>query len=438
VSLSVQKGTITSPGSTGNQTYSLPSNFDPKALMLWATYKTAAGLNLIPMWSEGFATYDGATVQQGYNSMVTNNNVGTSEVGGGLNTTACLKGLTCTSTTVATDYEVRFVSFSTGATSNFVLNWFDLPTTASIIIHYLVLGGSDITAARCGQFAIATAVATQNVTVNTGFGKPDLILASIRSAGTAAVGDTAANVSVGLSAGSATQSRQTFYQNNDATTTEIVGEQQTSHFLVSPVTNLSGPDFAATLSAQGSWPTDGFQLSFSDTAAVASPVIYMALKGTFLSSMGTVLSSTSAAVDYNAGFAPTGAIVWGMSWTSTTALITGDAGSTICGSFGIGASDGTNAGYSGIAHNDAESTMIEGASLSTTKGWQTIEPPTVAGNPPTLIGEVDLSFTGNNVRFTWSDPDTLATREINVLALGGAPAAAQVIPNVVMAPPMAV
>ena len=66
MALNVQVGTITQPGGTGNQTYDLPANFDPKALILWTAPVNERGSNTAANAGLclGFATYRGGAVQQ--------------------------------------------------------------------------------------------------------------------------------------------------------------------------------------------------------------------------------------------------------------------------------------------------------------------------------------------------------------------------------------
>jgi hypothetical protein len=182
--LNVLKGTITSPAAVGNQTYSLPANFDPKAILLWTTGQTADGVtNASALFSIGAATYDGAAAQQWYNTVWSMDNSATSQTCRGTGVTACLKGYSgYVTTTVTVDFIVAFVNFVTGASSSFTLNWSDLPATPGVLVHYMVLGGADITKARCGSTTITTA-ATLAVTVATGWGQPALLLFSSTRAG---------------------------------------------------------------------------------------------------------------------------------------------------------------------------------------------------------------------------------------------------------------
>jgi hypothetical protein len=176
--LNVAKGVLTAPAATGSQTISLASNFDPRAIILWATYETAdtagaTGTNGDGMLAIGCATYDGGTVQQWFASTFDDDATASAAEQPGFNTTACLSQVTAVGSTV--DFVCTLTSMSTGATSEVILNWTDVPAS-QILVHYLILGGSDLTAARAGSWTAATASATQNITVNTGWGQPDLLM----------------------------------------------------------------------------------------------------------------------------------------------------------------------------------------------------------------------------------------------------------------------
>jgi len=96
MSFVAEKGVITEPTSTGNQTYNLGSAFDgiiPKALILWTTDQTAADTvtDADSIMCMGFGTYRGSVVSQAYLSLWADDTVGTSVTCRGRGTGSIIK-----------------------------------------------------------------------------------------------------------------------------------------------------------------------------------------------------------------------------------------------------------------------------------------------------------------------------------------------------------
>lgn len=414
MALNTEVGTLTAPGGTGNDTITLDAGFDPKAIIMWAGYNTTDGQTNGPgRYSMGFGSYDGATVQQCYYALQSSDALSPSQTGRVSGTTALLIGCTTTAAGAPTvDYEVRLVSMS--ATS-VVVNWFDLPSTASIVVNYLILGGSDISAAYAHAYLLPSSGTTHDVTIAAGWGQPDLLLGAYYHANQNP--DQFFHWSFGA-AKSNTVRRTTTVNEADNVATMALYATQRDAFLTAVNLNSSGALTDINLSAEASWPTDGYQLTFG-VALGQYRVCALALKGTVQSSMGGVSTSTTTngTVDFAAGFTPSAALVWGYNMPTDPTGFSADSGSALLGAFGIGAYDGTNEGFAGWAEDDGAATSNTGNAQSSTKGWQSLDPAASGAAAPTLSGEADLSFSGDNVRFTWTDADTVV-REVNVLALG--------------------
>ena len=153
---------LTQPGATGNQTISLPSNFDPKAVIAWAVVGTADGSAASYAAGYGFGTYRGGAVQQRFASMRSLDAAGTSDCGRGQGKDALLVLMTNSANAGTRDLELQLVSMQTGATSQVVVNWPNLNTKASTRVFLLILGGSDITDALADDLRITTAGSTQD------------------------------------------------------------------------------------------------------------------------------------------------------------------------------------------------------------------------------------------------------------------------------------
>lgn len=407
--LNVAKGVLTAPTSTGTQTISLPSNFDPKAIILWATYETAdtsgsTGTNGDGMLAFGAATYDGATVQEWFASQFDDDATASAAEQPGFNTTACLSNVTAVGSVV--DFVLTLSSMSTGGTSNVILNWTDVPAS-QILVHYIVLGGADITGARAGSWNTTTAVATENITVNTGFGQPDLIMF-----GTSGWNSTGfpSNADGSLMMGwakSATERRSGTFKSDTSAANMTLASYQTARAAAMFGASVT-LDAELELSAKASWPTDGFQISYPDQATFAFRMGYLALKGTFTATIGSGTAPTSAAPQTQnlalASGTPVGAMIWS-TMIGTNAAV--DTTASDLGGFMLGAADGTNQGVAAVAQDDNNANSVSGRAFKSSKVVQRwLADP--AGGGPTLQSEADATISGSNVVLTWGDTDSLA------------------------------
>lgn len=419
--LNAQCGQITAPGSTGVQTYSLPANFDPKVLFVWMTYQTtnakdAAGNAVLNF---GMATYRSSTVQQHNIFTFTEHNNAVSNTVRGSWTSSILQGIGDGAAGTTTDYEVDFDSFVTGASSSFKLNWVDLPATASLLVNYLVLGGSAIADAQVGSFTMSTAAATQNITVATGFGVADLIMFSSHgwtdATGAFVQGDTRFSLGWGTNA---LRRTATYGAQGLAVATADVGVY-TPNTGRNPgfefVNNHLGYMFGSTivtdaifgLSSRGSWPLDGFQLSFSDQASFGfvnqgyCAIRFVEDAAAFVDSYDVETTAIPGGVLVPEDYTPKGVLITTcMHQAAGSGIIF--SGSTV-GGFQIGAADGTNEVSGGIFNTDAAADMTCARSFSNTRAIQTPG------------GEADVTFKGQRIDVDWTaDPDT-AKRSINFL-----------------------
>jgi hypothetical protein len=264
-----------------------------------------------------------------------------------------------------------------------------------------------------GQYDPASAASTTNVTVTSGFGQPDLIffLNGSRDSGTDVAGD------LGLMFGVAQSDtvRQCSYmqsRNGVASAATTLWQKQRAVLMT---TSAGAADREGDLSAKGSWPTDGFQLSWPDTPGSSScHSHYLALKGTFQATLGVNTALTAGSTQDNAcGFAPKGALLWGGNLAASASI---DTTSAALGAMFFGASDMTNEACSVWTDDDGAAIMDMNSRSSESKGIQ------FYNQALALQSEADVSANGNNLRLTWNDLDTVA-REYNWVALGDAPVA---------------
>lgn len=413
MSTTVTKGVLTAPVATGQQTYTLPAGTDPKALVLAATYETAdAVTNGHAIFSIGFGTYDGGAVQQLYLAGIMEDGGATSNTAPGWNTTAILKGFSNAVPTV--DYEARLVSMSS---TSFVLDWIDAPASA-IKVHYWVLGGSDVTGARVGDFGLATFSVTQDVTVNTGFGQPDLLL--FLSTGQTSAGDSAGSFAVMLSAAiSGDEKALGAVRAADDSATMAVFSRHPAPMITALDTNTN--NVFGVLAPRADWPVDGFRITYDFMSTEAVRYGYLALRGTFEKAIGTALAPFAAAPQtqnfpLSEGVAK-GAMFWGggVSATGTIPPAWEDVDTDV-GGFWLGFTDGTNEGMCGCVEDGGATDAHTGRFFSSAKAAAHYVA-AAGGGAPTLASEADASLSNQSAILTWNDTDT-RNRDFSYLVIG--------------------
>ena len=428
MALKFETGTLTSPGATGNQTVSLvDTGFGTvKAIRLWGTYETAEGdVDGDGIFCIGFGTFRGSVVQQHVAAYFADDANSVSDTARCSRSDGILRGFSAATPTV--DFAAALVSLGD---AQFVINWTDLPATASIKFHYEAWGGSDVTDAMVVTFnpIAGTAPFTQDVTVATGFGKPDLLLAIAADSATGTDADVAGTAAIVFGVGkSDTEHGCSSFVNVDGQGSMALGVSQEASFL-----QLLGSHtfyrFDCDLAARADWPTDGFRLAHNGDIADPNTgrVGALALRGTFTSVIGSGLAPITGTPpvtqDLAVGQTPRGAIFFHNTLAAGAGIVA--AGADL-GTFGIGSIDGTREGWSGTGDDDAAPVSATHRHHSESKAIRMFTP----GAAGTLTSEADGSFSGNNVRLSWNDIDTVE-REYRYLLLGdGVAAGSLILPN---------
>jgi hypothetical protein len=380
--------------------------FQPKALIVWAgratsdnTWTAHATLNM------GVADEDLAT----FNVKIMDEDVvATQDVARSLHSTSLLRGYSNGAGTI--DYTATLTSLDAGG---FTLDVTDAPSV-DIIVHYLALGGSDITDVKAGTFAPGV-VATADVPI-TSFGQPDLLF--FLSTGVPAEASAGGG---GLSFGVAksdTERAAVTYAGGDGSATMSSGSYLVALALagVRPDAAIA-TDFEMELSARAAWPTDGFEVSFPTQMPDNSPVrtiVYLALKGTFQSKIGLASAPTSAGnQDLDATFPPVASMFFGDSLPSHSTFDTSHANGH---SMAVGAFDGTSQGMIAIQQDDGAADSVAKNISDASRALRHNSP----GSPPATLGEAVASYpSGNTVRLAWTNPSATA-RQFAWTALGSA------------------
>ncbi len=408
---------LTQPGATGNVTLSLPSNFDPKAIIAWGVPLAADGSAASWAFSFGFGVYRASQAFQRCAGMRSLDAAATADTARTLSGSSILQLMTQGAGLGTIDAQLELVSMQTGATSQVVLNWSNLHTTASIRVFVLILGGSDITDAMVGDFTCPTAASFVDETVASGFGAPDLLF--FTSNASTGIGNAAANGTLSMGFAKAGEpGRGWCFAQTDGNTASITGTRQRSDRCVLATQQPTSDDSTGQLQdpALGLWPTDGFRVVFDANPTQAMLVGYLALKTTAQITTGNSLAPTSGGLpvvqDNNAGFVPKAGFLFG--WNLGASTVRQEIQADQCG-FGIGATDGTTEAWAGFTEDDAATTMDSNQQQSTAKVIRNYN------QAAALQSEADGSFSGNNFRLSWNDTDIVG-REYQWVALGDAPA----------------
>jgi len=402
VALNATVVTCTQPGATGNQTYSLASNFDPKAIIVLAQPRAAAGIQSHLVMSMGYGTYRGAVVQQMWTEQQSEDLGAAQDTFGRTSNDAVAKLTNGMDNTQ--DMVVSLVSMQTGATSQFVLNWSNLHTTASVKLTVLVLGGSDITDAMAGLFTAQTTPATQDVTVVSGFGQPDCLFAM--HGGDLTTVTTLGGQSpygTGFATKAAAGGRMVYQQGTDGAATQDVRTSIRNATLfyggVSGTIQNNG-----ALAAAAGWPTDGFRVTWT-TQTAAMPFAYLALKlaagATVTVGQDAVPASGTQTLTPSSGVAKA-AVFLGQRSTVANTDVTSGANNGMT-TYGVFASDGTQACVTVWDSDDQSTAAITNVAYGPSKAMQYYLPTTRG-----LTAETAASVSGGSVVLDWTDPDSSA------------------------------
>jgi hypothetical protein len=393
VALDVKVGTIAAKTSTGVQAYT-GVGFTPKAIMFWATSQTAAGYAAVASIMFGCAT---ASSYQWAVAAYADDNAATVNTGGYMATDSCIRILASGAPTM--DAAASFTSFDG---DGFTLNWSDAAPSA-FIIHYLALGGTDITNAKAGSFTSRSGAGAQSVT-DPGF-TPTFLLGSSNQ-NTAVGNRNSSTVGLYMASGVSNQ-RGLGYQSADAgADTVAASSQRNSQWMVEP---SSGGTYNWLADLTGFTAT-GFDLNFTNSAG-ARLKLYLALSGTFKVYVGAGLQKTSTGTEATTGvgFTPNALLFGSWGQAASASVDTSSADNT---KVSIGAATATAEGF--VWNNDVDGAATSVANMRTVTdkaiGFSTATSTTDA--------EADLSsLDSDGFTLDWTTADAVA-REFIFTAFG--------------------
>jgi hypothetical protein len=370
--------------------------FTPKAIIFWWTRETSYGTAVGIRVGYGFATHDGGAYQNYGVAFASDDAATTSNAGRRRSAQYSIIMLSNGDPTRSAQASVT--SFSA---DGFTLNWANNEARADII-HYIALGGADLTNARANSFSLSTSTGTQDIT-GVGF-QPDfaMYLWSFTEGVDASTSD--AEIGMGFAASSTKRGAIVAVSEDNHGTMHTWQQQRTDSciLLMNPTDGSQDAvvDFNQFLS-------DGFRVSKSDAPAASTPVFYLALKGGYYD-VGSLNSPTSAGNQdvTGVGFQPKLVMLATQGRSASTSI-----GSTAELSFGA-ATSSSERGTTWFEDPDGLGTSDNNMETLNTKVTQWRD-------TTTLRGSADLaSFLSNGFRLSWSDVEATA-RQIIYVAFGG-------------------
>lgn len=365
--------------------------FQPKALILWCNGATASGFAAQLRMSFGFATSPSqrwhSTIRAGDNVAAgSSNRVRRSET-----TLVLVPSMT---TGASADMTLDLDSFDA---DGFTLDLLVPLTGVAYVVHYIALGGDELTNAFVGNVVPSAGTGNKAVT-GVGF-RPDLVITSEINNAAGAGGGASANFA--LSAFTATQQGVATIRDRDATSpTQVTSYQRSDQALVAVQSGSDAIDHEAAVS---SMDADGFTLNFSTHTDATIQYGFLCLKGGLYDVRAeTQRTSTGTKSTTGLGFRPSGLLLFGTNKTASSSIdLTQDK-------LSVGGSDGTTEGGTWVATADAATTTDTDVSHSVTKILQH------ATVPATLDAEADCTFDADGYTLDWTTADAVAREFISV------------------------
>lgn len=390
MALSVFKGTITAPASTGSQPYT-GIGFQPKAILFFGTRQTATGYATGMGIMFGFA----GTSTQGVASTSSGDNVSPTNPARATDTSVCIQSVA--PGTASVDLQASLTSFDS---DGFTLNW-SVVSGGQFIVHYIALGGSDITGAFCGSGQAKTTTGTKAFT-GVGF-QPDFLLMVHQSTSAAATTQQLGG-RFGIGVATASGSGAAYIGETDSVATSDVVCFQNSGLAFAQGNPGASPSILASLS---SFDADGFTLNYTTVSGSAIWFLYIAIKGGQYNVVSdTQKSSTGTQSKAGVGFTPKGLLFFG-----NNKALSASADSTLQ-KLSMGATDGTNQGATWEQGTDAVNPTDENSATVTSAVLRH------ATNPSTTDAEAVISsLDADGYTLNWTTADA-TTRDFIAVAFG--------------------
>jgi hypothetical protein len=355
MALNKKYGTFTIVTGTGNKTYSSLWTFQPTFLLVWTTYRTAAGVGDGAIFAIGMC--DGT--RERACSTVSDDALGTSDTHRRKSNQALLSILTdATSPTLG--FEANFVSWSS---SDLTINQTTNASGTDVIVHYLALGG-DLANVRVDTFTANTTTGTQDITspaFDMTTGKACVIF--IWSSGTSSTFANVAHggIGIGFMVDASREGGISLAHEDNRAAPDNWRFQRNNAGLVGLTPGSGAVDGIAEFS---SWLSSGFRINWTDAPAAADTIYFAALEGVTFDGGDFAITSGTGNQDVTTSIDPEVLLLL-TDQSSTNNPASAESHAALC----VGANDGSAEGCTDLVDEDAPaSSNVENlTSLSTTK-----------------------------------------------------------------------
>lgn len=399
-----RKGTFTAPTVNGSTSVVNGLGFTPKVVIFWTTGQTATGISASSNAMLAFGAASSSS-DQGWCGFAADHSPTTMNTGKSQRDDSCI-GLLTTGTPTA---DARATMTTLGTTS-FTITWTDAPT-AAILVHWMALGGSDITNVKVGKTTIPTAGAPpfNSDTTTVGFQPTSLILFGCRQ-GSAALNATSvhAQFHIGATDGTTQWGQAIVDPDNVGTSTSASTYSASQIVRAFEDTTTVTIDMQATFS---SFLANGFRLSVTNTPATADVnVFYIAFNAASAVAVGNETKPTSSTTKKTT--ISSFHVSAGLCFTNTTSADDGTATTNTASGAGIAAQEiggftALTSGMSGAYTDDAAATAICCKRHATTDVMFMGDPATTA----TTLGTAALSaIHDDGFTLNWTGADATARR----------------------------
>lgn len=385
------------PPSSTSQTVS-GLGFKPEALILYTTGQTSSGFADGYNFAIGFSN---GTVSRSIG--IASDDAASSSNAGRAFGSKILKIVGSGNPTIAAEADLTSVTNGT-----FTINWTTNDANPTLI-HYVAVGGTNVTNAFVSSFAASTTTGPQSVT-GLGF-KPDLIV--FMHAASTSETSTASNgyMSLGFATSHTKRSSIAVTSEDGRATMDTWALQRTDRAIV----GLNPGTGAITAQADlNSIVTDGFILNWKQALSSADRIYYLALKGGQYDVGNFNKTTSSAPVTQSIsgiGFQPKGLLLSSFNTVSNTAVQSNNR-------FSFSATDANNNGTTWAGDSDNVANSITAHSEITNKVIR-LATEQASGSSSVTNAEASMQpFSSDGFTLNWSTNDAIA-KQILYVAFGG-------------------
>ncbi len=401
MALAAYKGTFACNTVTGTQAIT-GVGFQPKALIVWGTTVTAAGYSSADLvFFIGCAS--GAS-DQWVNGIFSDNGAAASNSSRQISTGNLIRIVQINQTT---DGLASLTSFDS---DGFTIDWPADPPSSAWLVHFLALGGADITSAKAGVVAVAASTGNQAFT-GVGF-QPEFVLMSSNGQTVAAGGQANGSMHIAMTSSTSRQGALAWRDRDGQATNQLASYQRNDKAAGAVASNT---DTVATEGTLTSFDSDGWTINYT-TGSLAASLGYLALSGgEYFVGSDTQRTSTGTDSASGVGFTPSGLFLMSTNQANSSSVSSTTAKLSVFGT------DGTREGGTwmqqadGVTTTDTDMRTVADKAL----GFST--------QASTTDAEADLqSLDSDGFTLNWTTADATA-REFIFAAFGSTPSTVRLL-----------